>query len=57
MFAGFSIAAGNNGTNLLYYFSAGLAIIFYVIGLGMMIYLAYHPIVRVLAGRERLDST
>jgi hypothetical protein len=47
MLGAFSIAANNNGTNLLFYFCEALMLTFFVVGGVMLFYLALHPIAEV----------
>ena len=50
MFAAFNVAAGNGGTNLLFYFSYMMLFVYVVVGIVMVFYLALHPIEKVLDG-------
>ena len=52
----FSVAAANSGTHILYYYFWMFTLVYLVIGIAMIIYLAFHPVVEVLEGREKLEN-
>lgn len=54
--AAFSVVAGNSGTSTLYYYFFMLFLVYFVVGFAITFYLAYHPIVEVLQGREKLEN-
>ena len=55
--AAFSIVAANSGTTQLYLIFYGLFAVDIVIGIGMTLYLAFHPAVEVLEGRDGLGQS
>lgn len=52
----FAVAAGNAGTNPEYLFFYMLFVVYLVIAVAMILYLAFNPTVEVLQGREKLED-
>ncbi len=54
--AALSIAAGNTGTGTLYYYYQMFFWVYLVVFFGMLLYLAFHPVVDVLQGRNKIED-
>ena len=54
--AAFSVAAGNSGTHILYYYYWMFCLVYLFVFFPMTVYLAFRPVIDVLEGREKLEN-